>query len=89
MSEDAAQADSTPGTVFWRITEAGPDHDVDSLIEIEADGSISREIDIAADGTPIRITRPGEYGQWNDSPYPPTPTGSQQFQEEWGASVRR
>jgi hypothetical protein len=56
-----------------------------SMIEIESDGVIPREISLAADGTPLDITRPGEYGFWNDSAVPLSPPGSPQFAETWGA----
>ena len=85
MIEGASRAASARGTVFWRITEVEFCDGVESLIEIQADGSVLREVDIATDGTPIRITRPGEWGVWNDDPYPPTPTDAEEFQSEWSA----
>jgi hypothetical protein len=37
------------------------------LIEIDRDGYIVREIEFDFEGAVIAITRPGEYGMWNDS----------------------
>ena len=82
------QNDATP-SIFWRIPNDKPrwkrDRQAVSMIEIEADGGIPREISLAADGSPLDITRPGEYGFWNDSAIPLSPPGSPQFAETWGA----
>jgi hypothetical protein len=82
------QIDEKP-SIFWRIPNDEPrrkgDREAVSMIEIDADGWIPREISLAADGTPLDITRPGEYGVWNDSPIPLSPPGSPQFAETWGA----
>ena len=76
-------------SIFWRIPDDKlgwkRDRQTVSMIEIEADGGIPREISLAADGSPLDITRPGEYGFWNDSAIPLSPPGSPQFAETWGA----
>jgi hypothetical protein len=41
---------------------------VTTLLEIDPEGYIPREVGLTADGTPTYVTRPGEYGVWNDSP---------------------
>ena len=82
------QTDDKP-SIFWRIPNDKPrwkrDREAESMIEIEADGGIPREISLAADGTPLDITRPGERGFWNDSAIPLSPPGSPRFAATWGA----
>ena len=46
-------------------------------------GIIPREVGIADDGTPVYVTRPGEYGRWNDSDLPRIPPGRSEFDELW------
>jgi hypothetical protein len=50
-------------SIFWRIPNDKPrwkrDRQAVSMIEIEADGGIPREISLAADGSPLDITPPG------------------------------
>lgn len=84
------EGDADPtGSIFWRIPNRGPrsrrDREIEFMIEIEADGTIPREVSLGAGGKPLDITRPGEYGTWNDSPIPLSPPGSPQFEEAWGA----
>lgn len=76
------------GSVFWRIPNVDPDkgdREAESQIEITAEGYVPREVLLGDDGTPLDITRPGEYGIWNDSPIPLSPPGTPQFAETWGA----
>jgi hypothetical protein len=88
MTEPGEPTFDDKPSIFWRIPNDKPrskrDREAMSMIEIEADGAIPREISLAADGTPLDITRPGEYGFWNDSPIPVSPPGSPQFAETWG-----
>jgi hypothetical protein len=93
MTERDQQRTSKPiddkPSIFWRIPNDKPrskrDRQAVSMIEIEADGRIPREISLAADGSPLDVTRPGEYGFWNDSPIPLSPPGSLEFAETWAA----
>lgn len=77
------------GSVYLRVTDVDwgkRSRVVASLIEVDAEGYIPREVDVAGDGRPIRVTRPGDYGEWNDSPIPIGPPGSEQFERNWGPS---
>jgi hypothetical protein len=74
-------------SVFLRIPEpegSGRGRVVASLVEIDREGFIPREIGLAADGTPVYVTRVGEYGIWNDSPIPRAAPGTPEFEEQWG-----
>jgi len=74
-------------SVFLRIsevTEGSKDPVVTTLLEIDPDGYIPREIGLAKDGTAVYVTRPGEYGRWNDSPIERAAPGTTAFDEQWG-----
>ncbi len=75
------------GSVFLRIVGVQDRSKVPvaiSLIEIDQEGYIPREVGLGEDGTPVYVTRPGEYGRWNDSPMPRTPPRSPGFANAWG-----
>ena len=74
------------GSVFWRVPTPGRSKSTaaEAMIEIAADGTIRREVDLDARGTPIRITRPGEAGTWDGSRGPATPPRSVEFDVAWG-----
>lgn len=77
----------TPQSVFLRITEVKDDSKhpvVTTLLEIDPEGYIPREIGLAEDGTAVYVTRPGEYGRWNDSPIERAAPGTTAFDEQWG-----
>jgi hypothetical protein len=87
-----AASDDEIESVFLRIDEGTVESRKDTrrtyLIEINADGGIPREIGLAADGHATYVTRPGEYGLWNDSPIPATPLGTPEFESQWGGYPR-
>ncbi len=73
-------------SLFLRIDETefgGNRREVATLVEIVPSGRIPREVGLAADGTPTYVTRPGEYGIWNDSPIPYPPMGTPDFDMNW------
>ena len=78
--------------MFLRIAHSpetrGPDSTVTTLLEIDAAGYIPREVGLAPDGHPTYVTRPGEYGVFNDSPMPRTPPGTAAFDDQWLALGR-
>jgi hypothetical protein len=84
----AGIGDDGRASVYLRIKNSGPpakDGAVATLIEIGPAGYIPREVGVAEDGTPIYVTRPGEYGRFNDSPMPRTPPDDPAFEGIWGA----
>ena len=74
------------GSVFWRVQtpDRGKRGAAESMIEITADGTIRREVDLDARGSPIRITRPGEAGTWDGSRGPARRPRSVEFDVAWG-----
>ena len=78
---------SGTGSVFLRVDHPsagrGSQQIVATLLEVEADGWIPREVGLAADGTPIYVTRPGEYGVFNDSGMSLVPPGTAEFDVRW------
>ena len=81
---------STNGSVFLRIpmserTRRG--RIVACLLELDSEGYIPREIDVIEGDVPVRVTRPGEYGQWNDAPMPRVAPGTPEFRERWRGAV--
>jgi len=56
------------------------------LIEIDDNGYIVREIELDQHGRPVKITRPGEYGMWNDSDLGPRmPPNSEASRNLWNS----
>lgn len=80
-----SSASPRSSSVFLRIEETGQDQVAATLIEIDEDGDIPREVGVAEDGTPVYVTRPGEYGRWNDSEYERAKPGTAAFEEVWAA----
>lgn len=88
MSEPAEEKSGPEqfASVFLRIElpVSPKDRVAVTFLEIDPEGHIPREIGLAEDATPVYVTRPGEYGRWNDSPMPRTPPGTAAFEEQWG-----
>ena len=73
--------------MFWQIPNRWRrpgERSAARWIEIDAEGYIPREIEVDDELQPLDITRPGEYGVWNDTPNPPAPPGTPQFDALWG-----
>ena len=73
-------------SVFLRISDVKDDSKhpvVTTLLEIDSEGYIPREIGLAEDGTAVYVTRPGEYGRWNDSPIARAAPGTTAFDGQW------
>ena len=57
---------------------------IEWLIEIDPEGFVLREIEFDSAGRVSKITRPGEFGMWNDSQLGPrVPPFSDQAIELW------
>lgn len=87
---DSAATGNGRASVFLRLEEidAAPDGRLAAtLIEVDVEGYIPREVGLAKDGTLLHVTRPGEYGQWNDRDSGGPPLGTPAFDEAWGVKV--
>ena len=82
----SASDGTSGGSVFWRIPNRrrkSGERTAEWWIEIDAEGYIPREIELDDKGLPLRVTRPEQYGLWNDSPIPRTPPGTPEFDAQW------
>ena len=87
VESNAAESSDHTRSVFLRISESengSRDQVATTLLEIDREGYIPREVGLAEDGRPVYVTRPGEYGRWNDSLGARTPPGTPAFDEQWG-----
>jgi hypothetical protein len=83
----SASDGASDGSVFWEIPNRWRkpgERSAMRWIEIDAEGYIPREVELDDELQPLDITRPGEYGVWNDTPNPPAPPGTSQFDALWG-----
>lgn len=74
------------GSRFLRIALVPPStkSPEEWFVEVDHEGYIVREIEFDTEGQPVKITRPGEYGMWNDSDLGPrVPPDSEASRNLW------
>jgi hypothetical protein len=93
--DDGVVSGERDTSVFLRIdtSRGGPRRvgnliEVASLIEVDLDGYIPREVGVTADAVPTYVTRSGEYGVFNDSALPRIAPGSAEFDKQWAFAER-
>jgi hypothetical protein len=83
----SASDGTSGGSVFWRIPNRwrkSGERTAEWWIEIDAEGYIPREIELDDERYPLSVTRPEAYGLWNDSQIARTPSGTPEFDAQWG-----